>query len=644
MCGIAGIVSLQRGEAPQRQLKSMTDAISHRGPEGEGFWTNKSGQVHLGHRRLAIIDLSQAGTQPMHFNNQYSIVFNGEIYNYKEIRRDLVRKGCLFHTQTDTEVLLAAYAYYGEECLQHFDGMFAFAIWNDQEQTLFAARDRFGEKPFFYHLSKDGLFFASELKALWRAGIPKTANPKMLYNFLTLGYTLNPADGTETFFKEVYKLPAASYMRYQPSSGRLTLHSYWKLPACTSTAGGKTRLQTDTHHTTLSGTLPNKQAGQDFHAEAAVIEQFADLLQKSVARRLRSDVPVGTSLSGGLDSSSIVAVMKQVLLAAGNPAVVNTFSAVFPGYEKDESAFIRSVQEGLEIQNYQVQPTAEGMLQQFDQLCYYQDEPFGSSSIWAQFCVFELAKRHQVTVLLDGQGADEVLAGYDKYYPWYWQELFKRDRPTLRKELQAAHDMGIQKSWGWKNKLAAYFPRSASNLQTVYRKISQQRTADLQPDFVRSWGASYYTTPLPDSLENLLCYNTCCNGLEELLRYADRNSMAHGREVRLPFLSHELVEFIFSLPSHFKIRDAWTKWILRRSMEEKLPKNIVWRSRKIGFEPPQKLWMENSLLQERVRTEKEKLVQAGVLHASILLKMVKPQGALAAFNADWRYLAAGNLF
>lgn len=627
MCGIAGIVSLQAGEALAEQLKSMTKALAHRGPEGEGFWTNESGQVLLGHRRLSVIDLSTAGAQPMHYPGGYTIVYNGEIYNYKELREELTKKGFAFCTQTDTEVLLAAYACYKEDCLQHLDGMFAFTIWDSQEQTLFAGRDRFGEKPFFYRHSSGQLFFASELKALWCAGIRKKANQQMLYNFLTLGYTTNPADGAETFFEEVYKLPAASYMQYHLPSGRLTVRPYWKLPVRVSAPAAA-----DVSYPVNAG------------KERKLIEQFSDLLHRSVARRLRSDVPVGTSLSGGLDSSSIVAVMKRLSDASGNPAVIKTFSATFPGYEKDESYFISSVQEKLGIENYQTRPTAEAMLQQFDQLCYYQDEPFISSSVWAQFCVFALAKKEGVTVLLDGQGADEILAGYDKYYPWYWQELFKYDRQLLQKELQLARDAGIQKTWGWKNKLAARFPRFASSMQTAYKKRKQRSAAGLQKDFIHQYGQSYYKTPLPDKLDNLLRFNTCNSGLEELLRYADRNSMAHGREVRLPFLSHELVEFVCSLPSSFKIRDAWTKWILRRSVENELPQNIVWRSGKVGFEPPQKGWMENKLLQERIRCEKEKLVQAGVLQAGILHQTIKPQDALAAFNADWRYLVAGKLF
>ena len=635
MCGIAGILSLQADGALPGQLKSMTDALVHRGPEGEGFWTAPGSPVHLGHRRLCIIDLSAAGAQPMHYPGRYTIVYNGEIYNYKEIRKDLIQKGFPFHTQTDTEVILAAYACYGEACLQHFDGMFAFAIWNSDQQTLFAARDRFGEKPFFYHRTRDRLYFASELKALWCAGLPRRVNQKMLYNYLTLGYTTNPADGAETFFDGVYKLPAASCLQYHLPSGRLAIRPYWTLATSAETPAARTHSPAGMHKAAAPLTA---------RREEEITEQFTNLLNTAVARRLRSDVPVGTSLSGGLDSSSIAAVMKQLLDVAGNSPSIKTFSAVFPGYEKDESVFIRSVQERLGVQNYQTQPTADGMLQQFELLCYYQDEPFISASIYAQFCVFALAKKEGVTVLLDGQGADETLAGYLKYYHWYWQELYVNERQTFFKELQLARNAGITNAWNWKNKLAARFPHMAATLQMAGRKRQQQKNGDLQADFIRNYGRSYYTMPLPHKLENVLHFNTCSSGLEELLRYADRNSMAHGREVRLPFLSHELVEFVFSVPARFKIRDAWTKWLLRKSMSNKLPQDIVWRTGKIGFEPPQKQWMETGLLQDKIYSEKEKLVKAGILQIGVLKKTTKPQDALAAFNSDWRYLAAGKLF
>ena len=567
--------------------------------------------MHFGHRRLCIIDLSAAGAQPMHYLDRYTIVYNGEIYNYKEIREDLLKKGFRFHSQTDTEVVLAAYACYGEACLSRFDGMFAFAIWDEAAQRLFAARDRFGEKPFFYCRLNGRLIFASEIKALWAAGMKKKENLALLYNFLTVDYTGNPADPAETFFEGVYKLPAGSLLRYHLPSRQLTTGRYWKL-----------------------------EISRAAEENSNKTEQFMELLQASVQKRLRSDVPVGTSLSGGLDSSAIVALMKKGYDSTGS---IKTFSAVFPGYEKDESRFIRSVQQKLDIENYQTSPAAKDLVADFDKLCDHQDEPFISSSMYAQYAVFGLAKKRGVTVLLDGQGADEILAGYNKYYHWYWQELYRTDRKKFRWETAQARRTGVGGSWSWQNRMAAFFPGIATGLQKWRREKQQRCMYGLHPEFVRAYGYSYYTLPRTDRLENVLYYNTISNGLEELLRYADRNSMAHSREVRLPFLQHELVEFIFSLPPHWKIRDARTKWILRNSMENMLPAEVVWRLDKVGFEPPQQQWMQHPQMQACIREQKLRLAQAGIFKKEEIKPIKKPHEIHAAPDNDWRLLVAGKL-
>jgi asparagine synthase (glutamine-hydrolysing) len=241
-------------------------------------------------------------------------------------------------------------------------------------------------------------------------------------------------------------------------------------------------------------------------------------------------------------------------------------------------------------------------------------------------------------VLLDGQGADEVLAGYHKYYSWYWQELYRSDKKAFVLELEAARQSGISDRWTWRNRLAAHLPVYAGLFLKKRRSAQQRRSSDLSRDFVREFGISYYDIPHIDKLSGILYYNTFMNGMEELLRYADRNSMAHGIEIRLPFLDHTLVEFVFSLPAHFKIREGWTKWLLRQSMEDVLPDEIVYRRDKIGFEPPQRLWMRAPTLQEYVHEAKRDLVTAGILAPGVLQKKIQPQEAHAAENRDWRYL------
>ncbi|MEO5893853.1 MAG: asparagine synthase (glutamine-hydrolyzing) [Ferruginibacter sp.] len=626
MCGIAGIISLNNLLVSKERLTKMTDALAHRGPDGEGYWLNTNGNSGFGHRRLAIIDLSNNAAQPMHLlpgaspsgdnKERYTITYNGEIYNFIEIRDELRNKGYRFHSQSDTEVILAAYDYWKKDCLQHFDGMFSFAIWDDKEKTLFAARDRFGEKPFYYYEDKEQFVFGSEMKALWAAGIEKQTDEKMLLNYITLGYVQNANDKEQTFFENIYSLPPAHYLQISFSSFRAQIHSYW-----------------DIDKETVINISP-----------ADAIKKFTDLFTKSISKRLRSDVSVGTSLSGGLDSSAIAATIQQ--LQKRNKRL-QTFSAVFPGFIKDESPYIQTIVKKFNLQNFQATPTAEGLIKDFQTLCYHQEEPFGSSSIYAQFKVFELAKKHNVKVLLDGQGADETQAGYNHYIHWYLQQLLSRNKfSAVLKEKRIFRQKNVPFQWGIKNYLATFLPSHAS-IQLEKNEYSKAvRQTDINPDFItslrgREWEGIH--KPIITKLNDILYFNTCTMGLSELLRFADRNSMAHSTEVRLPFLSHELVEFIFSLPAHFKIHEGWTKWLLRNAMDKRLPNKTVWRPDKIGYEPPQQQWMQDKILQDYIHESKRKLVNNRILKTSVLDKQVLPLNAHDKDNFDWRYLCAAQV-
>jgi asparagine synthase (glutamine-hydrolysing) len=611
MCGIAGIIQANPALFNCEHLKKMTSSLAHRGPDGEAIWQNNSGTALLGHRRLSIIDLSAGAAQPMHFANRYSIIHNGEIYNYIEIKKELEKEGYQFRTQSDTEVILAAYDYWDDECVEHFDGMFAFAIWDEEEKELFAARDRFGEKPFYYSFDGSTFIFASEMKALWAAGIPRQPNQQLLFNFITIGYVDNPARPEETFYTNIFKLPPASRLYYSPENKELDIEKYWDIDT-----GRKNKKITDSEAT----------------------DQFYHLFTTSVNRRLRSDVSIGTSLSGGLDSSSVIEAISELQTINYKP---HTFTAVFPGYEKDESVFSKQVADQFSLQQHTIAITADGLVNDWEKLCYQQEEPFGSASAYAQYKVYELAAKHNVKVLLDGQGADEILAGYSKYYKWYWQELFIKRRLVRSGEIKAARKLGIGEEFGIRNIVASLFPDLASVILERHFLVKALRQEDLTRDFVKQQSKeAYYSTPDYFNLNGALYFNTCTHGLEELLRYADRNSMAHGREVRLPFLSHELVEFLFSLPSHFKIRDGWTKWLLRTSMNAKLPASIVWRKEKIGFEPPQQQWMGNSKLQDLIRQARQKLVKENILKKEVVDKPIRATGSHAPDSYDWRYLAA----
>jgi asparagine synthase (glutamine-hydrolysing) len=620
MCGIAGIIhhqSLKQQEEKfsllKNQLQQMAASLQHRGPDGEGVWINDNASVALVHRRLSIIDLSDAGQQPLHYLNKYTIIHNGEVYNYIELKEELHAKGYSFQSKTDTEVIVAAYDYWGEDCVQHFDGMFAFAIWDESKQELFAARDRFGEKPFFYFFDEKRFVFASEIKAIWAAGVEKVANQKMLFNYITIGYVDNPERKEETFFENIFKLPAGFSLKFSGIYFTYALKQYWDIDL--------------------------NKINKDI-SDAEAIEKFSHLFSTAVKRRLRSDVAIGSSLSGGLDSSSVIATLSSLTTTAPT-----TFTASFPGYEKDELPYATQVAEQFHLPHYAVSVKGDQLVSDWQQLCYHQEEPFGSSSIYAQFKVFELAKEKNIKVLLDGQGADEILAGYHKYYKWYWQELFRTGKLSGRKELIAARALGITEPFTWKNKIAAWFPSFATVVMERQYLVKSLAHPDLTKEFIQHQSKeAYYTPPDYFNLNGLLYFNTCTHGLEELLRYADRNSMAHGREVRLPFLNHELVEFIFSLPSNFKIREGWTKWLLRKSMDMKLPASITWRKDKTGFEPPQKSWMEQKAVQEMMMNAKAVLVDKGILKKEVLTKQIKPHDAHAADYYDWRYLCSAMIF
>lgn len=618
MCGIAGIFSPIIKNVTKPRLQAMTDVLLHRGPDGEGFWINENASIGFGHRRLSIIDMSPSAAQPMWYADRFVITYNGELYNYIELKKLLQAKGFQFTNHSDTEVVLAAYAFYGVECLQHFDGMFAFAIWDTKEQVLFCARDRFGEKPFYYSYNSDEqqLIFASELKALWAAGLPKEMDNTMLLNYISLGWVQNPTDKHQTFYNNIFSLPPAHYFtcRFTNEEVNISILPYWDI---------------------------DKSYVAKNISEASAVEKFVELFTTSVSRRLRSDVAIGSSLSGGLDSSSIVATIQDLLKSTEKQ---KTFSAVFPGFEKDESNYINALVEKIKVDNFTTTPSVIDFNTDFQKLLFCQEEPFQSSSIYAQYKVYELAKQHNVTVVLDGQGADETLAGYTKYYHWYWQEqVAKCSFTTLQNERECAAKNGHQIPWNYKNYGAAFVPQLAANLLETKSFKSITSNPSIQPDFLQAFAnRNTIYKPAVYRLNDILYFNTMQFGLEELLRYADRNSMAHSIEVRLPFLSHELVEFIFSLPSFFKIKNGFTKHLLRMSMQKILPSSIAWRTDKIGFEPPQKQWMENATMKEMIQESKRLLVKKGVLHKKVLDEALQPKSAHEANNDDWQYLCAAH--
>ncbi len=622
MCGIAGAITTDKIELNIDRLKRMTDIIAYRGPDGDGHWISDDGKVGLGHRRLSIIDLSVAGKQPMHYMDRYSITFNGEIYNYVELKEMCLKQGYQFKTQTDTEVMMALYDWKKEDCLQYFDGMFAFALYDAKEQMVFAARDRFGEKPFYYYHVPGRFFaFASEMKALWADGIKREVNKRMLYNYLAFRYVDNPSDYSETFFEDIRRLPHSHYILIDVNTLQFSIKRYWDIDC-----------------SRVDHSITVEQARQ----------KFRELFYTSVSRRLRSDVPVGSSLSGGLDSSAVVAVIDD--LNKARSLKQSTFSAIFPGFEKDESRYINMVLKTLNVDPHFTSPDADTMLNELEDCFYHQEEPFGSASILAQYEVQKLAKRENVTVLLDGQGADELLAGYHPFYQFFFKEIKKANKILFKKELDSYRELYNNNTINplpkrdlkyYARKLSGPVKDGLKKMHGVYRHISNPYFSN---DFYHAYKNEQFIFPRSATTLNEALYNSVNEGMTQLLRYADRNSMAHSREVRLPFLYHELVEFLFSLPAEFKIHDGWTKYIQRLTFEDLLPAEITWRKDKIGYEPPQKKWMETEFVKERIGSVRKELVKDKILNKNILKKPIEAVAAHEDINNNWNHLMVSFIF
>lgn len=588
MCGITGILAFNK-QVEYDHIKNMNHVLQHRGPDGEGIWLNDKKNIGLGHRRLSIIDLSDTGKQPMHFaNGRYTITFNGEIYNYLELKQRLEQKGYQFFSTSDTEVLLALFDLKKEKLLEDLDGMFAFCIWDNLTGTLFCARDRFGEKPLYYHNNPDYFAFASEMKALFQLGVSKTVNKKKVYNYLLYTTLEDPFDKSATFYECIQQLEPAHYLTVSADK-KITKKKYWDLP----------------FHETIH--ISEKEA----------TEEFKTLFTTSIERRLRSDVPVGSSLSGGLDSSSIVMMIDRI---KKEKSIQKTFSARFLNFSRDEGQYMQYVIDRTNVEPHFVFPTVDSVMQNFKTICYHQEEPFASASIAIQFEVMKLAKQNGITVLLDGQGADEILAGYQLFWNTYLNQLYAKNKKAFQTNLNdyiQVHDkMPITNDFSFKWK--AYHTASFKTISALKNKFVAPTSSyylGIHPDLVTHYKNEYNPIPKVSSLKEHLYFFLTGRGLNELLRYADRNAMANSVEVRLPFLSHNLVEFLFKLPDHFLLHKGWSKYILRKSMEDILPPEITWRKDKIGFEPPQSEWLNTPAFKEYLTDsitylKKEKIISS----------------------------------
>lgn len=622
MCGITGLLSNAPEGVACGILQGMTAIIAHRGPDGEGHWINANGQVGLGHRRLSIIDLTKGGHQPMHYADmRYTITFNGEIYNYIELRERLSQKGYRFKSASDTEVLMALYDAERENCLASLDGMFAFAIWDEVEQTLFFARDRFGEKPFHYCFEPGKRFlFGSEMKSLWAAGVPKVIDNRMLYRYLVHNEIMDEDDLSVTFFENIKRLKPGYYGIVHLPSFRLSIKQYWSIEA------------------------DREAPGQTLEQAS---EKFRELFFNAVSLRLRSDVPFGSSLSGGLDSSAIVCAINH--LTQRNGGTMHTFSARFPGFKKDEGEHINKVLACTRTIPHFIYPDENDLLSRIKEVAWHQEEPFGSASINVQNEVMKAARESDIKVLLDGQGADEVLAGYHFYFKPFFYELKHRNKAVYKTQLSKYHQLhatntinNVVYNDSLKERIKDLMPVT---IQKQFREMNNRRKITkggiLNRDFMDAnmvGSSKSWTTH--KGLNNSLKTSTTGSGLQELLRYADRNSMQHSVEVRLPFLSHHLVEYIFTLPSEFKMFDGWNKYLMRMALKDILPAEITWRKDKIGYEPPQQQWMDGQRAKEMIRDIKESLVKDRILDINVLNTEIPADSSIYQ-DTNWKILQVG---
>jgi asparagine synthase (glutamine-hydrolysing) len=569
LCGLFGSIGLAPDQA-------RIDVIAHRGPDGRGWkeFASPCGPVALGHRRLAIIDVTDAGLQPMpDTSGRYHLVFNGEIYNYLELREELRAKGEIFNSDSDSEVLLRCYMLWGEDCLSRLRGMFAFLIWDDRDKRLFAARDRFGIKPLYVAMTDRNVGFASEIKQLLGLpGVTGRMNIPRVHDFLGNGIT----DHTEeTLFEGVMQLRGGECIAVETQSGRLASNIRRWYPV-----GGKTI------------SLSEKEAA----------ERFRDLLHDAVRLHLRSDVTVGSCLSGGLDSSSIVCLMAG-LMPPGQR--VNTVSACYTDKSVDEKPFMDAIVAHANTEPHFIFPKAEDVFQKASDITWHQDEPFGSTSIFAQWCVFEEASRAGVKVMLDGQGADEQLAGYHGGFHYYMAALTRQGRFA-----QLARTMMERKRYHGTpivNQLKMQMmPLVPASLASVLRRKRQQLTqhdwlgSDIlkthgNPDGAMAVATRRMGLAHPTDLNSLCLAMTFASNLQMLLHWEDRNSMAHSIEARVPFLDHPLVEFSLSLGNEHKIVGGDTKRVLRRAVANILPEPVLERRDKLGFATPEQAWFRGPL-------------------------------------------------
>jgi len=588
MCGIAGVVRLDVRDVDTRTFYTALSLMKHRGPDDEGMVlidsntgkfeerggedtpqelgladihvpTTLKSRVVLGNRRLSIIDLTIKGHQPQK-NEDHTIwvVLNGEVYNYRELKEELAKAGHEFLSDSDTEVIVHGYEQWGMDLLlSKMIGMWGFALWDQSRRKLYLVRDRFGIKPLYYHFDDAQLVFASEIKAI-RVLYPAKMNDRRIAEFLWF----RPYKSDETFFDGINQVMAAHYVELDVATKSLRTKRYWQLSEV------------------------NASYEKTDFSEAT--EKFYELFEQSIKLHMRSDVPVGTCLSGGLDSSSIVCLSQKLLQEGAlaekgleNTKRLKTFSSAPQEKRISEVPYIEEVVQHTDVEPHFTTPTFDDFMKDFDELVAIHDEPFQDPSVYMQYRVIKLAKENGVKVLLDGQGGDECLAGYQRYLHDYLKDLI-REKKYFKALVDFFGTLDLTGPFFWR-----YFRKRFGTRQRTLEEVITINRPPERP-------LEYET----NNLANRLRYDLLAGSIIELLKYEDTNSMAFSIESRVPFLFHPMIEYLFKLPMSTKINGRWTKYILRESMKGILPERIRMRRGKLGFPAPSEEWAKK-LIKER---------------------------------------------
>jgi len=548
MCGISGIINKKpvSKNKIKSEIKKMNDLIIHRGPDDEGYYFGEN--FAFGHRRLAILDLSEAGHQPMEYkgkNGEYVITYNGEIYNYIEIKTELIKEGYEFKSNTDTEVILASYDKWGENCVNKFNGMWAFAIYDKNKNIIFCSRDRFGIKPFYYTEIDNKFVFGSEIKQLLEHYSVRYLNKNILLDYLVFGLLEHT---NETFFEKIYKLEQSHNLIYDLNSHTFEIKKYYVL-----------------------------NIDNEIMEEQKIISLCSQKLNKSINIRLRSDVKVGTCLSGGLDSSSIAAIASKLY---GGKIKISAIHAKSIEKKTDESKYAKIVADYCNLELNIVEPSLKDIKDVLEEVIYTQEEPFGGPSIIMQYFVFKKAKELDCKVMLDGQGGDEVFFGYESYYIVYFYLLLKKLKLiSFFKQFINLQSYKISKKKILFGSLIFLLRSKLYSLEKLYRKNKLKLKVDIETLYREIKDLKSFQK------DEVLKFN-----LPALLRYEDKNSMKYSIESRVPFVDFNVVQSGIIAKDEVKFKNGYLKYILRQIVKSILPTSVVFRRNKFGFEAPTDLF------------------------------------------------------